>query len=847
MKDVTGKEKKGRRKPPAYEILAPAGSREALEAAVQNGADAIYLSGKDFGARKFAANFSREELLEAVDYCHERGVSVYVTVNTLLFNPEFEKLSTTLDYYYTIGVDAVIVQDMGVLNYIRTTYPDLDVHCSTQMSVQTVEDIRYLESLGVRRVVLGREMSLDDIRRAKAETSVELEVFIHGALCISLSGQCLLSSMIGGRSGNRGSCAQPCRQKYTLYNEEADKEVSSEFGDYLLSPKDLATAEKAAEVIEAGGFSLKIEGRMKKPEYVATVVRVYRQLIESFYTEGMSNKELDKALEDLSIFNRGFTKGHLFGETGENFMSMNSPGNQGIFIGKVIKQDLSREKITIALERDLSHNDEIQLQRREGTVGGRVERLEDRGKVVKHCAKGKTCEVNFKHRVKIGEPLYKTFDEALMKEARQTYHKELLEIPVKGEFTFKEGTPIRGRISDGKVNVVMETMEVPKPATGKSLTISGLAKQLSKLGGTPYKMDDIHIDLTGEIFVPAKEINELRRNLVQRLSEERVQRHRRDYSRLRPQKEGEDPKPLGSHEFTESTEYRSSSVLSRDSEQKKIAEEPSLQFTYSAENTAQLEKLIELGAKIIYYRDLQTLGDAFAMVNDSGLDLELIPEIYSAATGKTLLDYQKRLTEHQGETVLIQANGQIPGFSGKILIGDLSLNIVNDRSYQFYQSQGFRRLTLSPELQLQQIIEMNVDPGATEVFGYGHLPVMRLKHCPIAAVTGSGKDCGACEKNRYSLVDKMEEHYPLVRRNHCQIEVYHSKKHSLIEELETLGDAGVGYYRLNFLNESPAELEEAVLLHRKILKDGLTTKNRELLREFDRAGTTKGHLYRGVD
>ncbi len=839
MKDLWNAGKKKGNKTPAYEILAPAGSREALEAAVQNGADAVYLSGKDFGARKFAANFSREELLSALDYCHERGVSVYVTVNTLLFNREFGKLKETLDYYYSIGVDAVIVQDMGVLSFIRNTYPDLDIHCSTQMSVQTVEDIRFLESLGVKRVVLGREMSLEEIRRAKNETHVELEVFIHGALCISVSGQCLMSSMIGGRSGNRGSCAQPCRQKYTLYNEDLQKKVPSSKGDYLLSPKDLAAAENIAAVIESGGFSLKIEGRMKKPEYVATVVRVYRQLIEASYGKDLQPKELAKALEDLTIFNRGFTKGHLFGDYGENYMSMKVPGNQGIYIGKVLKQDRSREKITIALERKLTHNDEIQLRRKDGTVGGRVERLEERGQVVKHCAEGKICQVNFKHPVREGEPVYKTFDEALMKEARQTYHKEFLDIPITGEFIFREGLPVRGMLSDGRVKVLMESTETPQKAKGKSLTIKGLQKQLSKLGGTPYTMGPIDIDLHGELFLPAKAVNELRRELVVRLSEERVQRHRRDFFSL---------KVTGRDSVLGKTALNISFSEEKTEKENHKPDDPrEILFIYSVENLEQLERLLDLQGERIYYNDEKTLAEAFKMAKQKKYSGELIPKIHRSLTGKKLNTYIKMLNGEESSSVLIQSFGHIPDFKGKILAGDLTLNVVNNRSYEFYRSQGVSRITLSPELTLNKIKEMKLEPEATEVFGYGHLPVMGLKHCPVSTVVEHRENCNACEKYSYSLVDKKEEHFPLLRRGRCYMELYHSKKHLLIEELETLKEAGVGYFRLNFVTESPEEVEKVVKLHRRVMQEGLTHDTREILGKMKKEGMTKGHLYQGVE
>ena len=435
-----------------YEILAPAGNFEALYAAVQNGAGAVYLSGKDFGARRFANNFSDEELIKAINYCHIRDVKVYVTVNTLVVNREFERFKRYIDLLYTMDVDAVIVQDIGVFNYIRRTYNDFKIHCSTQMSVQTVEDIKYLEALGADRVVLGREMSIDDIKRAKKDTNIELEVFVHGSLCISVSGQCLMSSMIGGRSGNRGSCAQPCRQRYTLYNTDNNEKHKSSYGDNILSPKDLCTLEDIKSVVDAGAFSLKIEGRMKNAEYVAAVIRPYKVTLDKvFNNRSFDNESLEKGFK---VFNRGFTKGHLFEQRGLNLMSMNSPGNQGYYLGKVIDYDKNSKKVRISLSADINHNDEIQIRRNKESIGGRVERLEYNEEVVKKCHKGQVCKVNFKHTCKPGEEIYKTYDEELMKELRQSYNKENLEIPVSIEAKIRRDSNIICSISDGNNTLV---------------------------------------------------------------------------------------------------------------------------------------------------------------------------------------------------------------------------------------------------------------------------------------------------------------------------------------------------------------------------------------------------------
>ncbi|MCW3489512.1 DUF3656 domain-containing U32 family peptidase [Dethiobacter alkaliphilus] len=795
-----------------YEILAPAGSFEALQAAVQNGADAVYLSGKDFGARKFANNFTDEELREAIKYCHIRDVEVYVTVNTLVLNHEFERLCRYIDFLYIIGVDAVIVQDMGVLDYIRKKYSDLEIHCSTQMSVQTVEDIKYLESLGVSRVVLGREMTIEDIRRAKKETSVQLEVFVHGALCISVSGQCLMSSMIGGRSGNRGSCAQPCRLKYTLYNTAKKEKYESVKGNYLLSPKDLYTLDEIKTVIGAGAFSLKIEGRMKRPEYVATVVRAYRLMLEE-------NKAVDvPALEkELKIFNRGFTKGHLFKESGSKLMSMFTPANQGYYLGKVVKYDQKRRKATLSLAADLNHNDEIQIRRKDETIGGRVEKLEHKGKVVKKCPKGQVCEVNFKHVCNAGEEVYKTYDEEFMKLSRQTYGGETLGIPVSIEITIKRGTNIVASLSDGKNSVTEETDIIPQEAIRRAITFEDVKNQLAKLGGSPYRQENIEVDLDEGLSVPLKEINAIRRSLIEKLDFKRSVK----YSRKSKQ-----PKADGR--------------INRQKEAKKI------ELTYSAGNVSQLAKLIELDATIIYYKDLETLEAAVQTAKKRGFKGKIIPEIFRLTSDDDLIRYKSLLRKLELDTVLIQSYGHINAFAGLEMIADYNLNVVNDLAYNYYLDNNFARVSLSPELNLSQISAMNIEPDKTEILGYGYLPVMVMKHCVISTTLNKPKNCGLCLQDSYSIIDKMNESFKIKRRYQCGTEIHNSKKLMLLEYLRTLESEGVGYFRLNFVDETPDEIELVVDIHRKYISSKLTSQEHKLIDKLKKTGMTSGHLNRGI-
>ncbi|PKK89273.1 MAG: hypothetical protein CVV62_01465, partial [Tenericutes bacterium HGW-Tenericutes-7] len=387
------------------ELLSPAGDRLSFIGAINAGCNAVYLAGKKFGARSFAQNFEVEEIIEMIKYAHLRNVLVYVTLNTLVYDDEIPALIEYADILVKNHVDALIIQDLGVLEIFSKRYPNTDLHASTQMNTLNVEQAKFLKSIGVKRIILARETSIEEIKHIKENVDIELEVFIHGALCISYSGNCYFSSMIGGRSGNRGECAQSCRLPYELYKEDELIENKS----YLLSAKDLITIDHLEALIELGIDSLKIEGRMRKPEYVVQSVKSYRNLIDSYY----NNQEIDNENEKeklTKVFNRGQTKGFLFNETPKEIVNSDKPNHVGVTIGKVI--NFNRGKVTVLLNDSLSVNDGIKfISNKE--CGMTVSRISKNDMVISQAFSGEVVVLDSKDPVEVGSVVVKTSDSEL--------------------------------------------------------------------------------------------------------------------------------------------------------------------------------------------------------------------------------------------------------------------------------------------------------------------------------------------------------------------------------------------------------------------------------------------------
>ncbi len=484
------------------ELLAPAGNMECLKAAVLNGADAVYLACKNFGARKFASNFTNDEIKEAIKFCHLYGVKVYVTMNTLVKNKEVESFIEQARFLHKNGVDAILVQDFGMICLLREMFPNLEIHASTQANTSSYETAKFYYDLGIKRVVFSRELSIEEID--KIDIPIEKEAFIHGALCISYSGLCLMSSMLGERSGNRGECTGCCRLPYTLYDK--DKKLSN--NKYLLSTKELNTSTEFDKLLNSSIYSFKIEGRMKSPLYVGFIVNLYRRLIDK--------KEVDLETETKklkTIFNREFTKGHLFNITDKNIMNTKSPNHQGLVIGKASPY---KDKIKITLDKDktLSQNDAIRFVN--SNKGMMVNFLYDSN--MKLCKEAKDiCYVDNKLKIETNDILSKTGDYNLDLEYK---NKEQRKVPIKFIVKAHINKSLEVSISDYNTTITKSVGMIYK-AEKTPVDKENIIKHLNKLGQSPFKLKDIDIEMDENIFIQIKMLNEIRRDLVEKLIEKR--------------------------------------------------------------------------------------------------------------------------------------------------------------------------------------------------------------------------------------------------------------------------------------------------------------------------------------
>ena len=498
------------------ELLAPAGNMNALRAAVMAGCDAVYLGGVNFGARAFSKNFNNDEIVEAINFCHLYGVKVYVTVNTLIYENEVDTFLEYIEFLHKNNVDAVIIQDFGMFDLVRKTFPNLELHASTQMHIHNLDGVKLMESLGMHRVVLARETSIDDIKFIKKNSNVELEIFIHGALCISYSGQCLMSSLIGGRSGNRGACAGSCRLKYDVIDDNGRKLNK---GEYPLSTKDLNGLEHVGELIDAGVSSLKIEGRMKSPQYVYMVVSLYRKAIDSYYENGSVKIDDEELLKLKKIFNRNFTKGFLFNTDNNDLINGYRPNHMGVPVGKII--DYKKGIAKIKLTDNISIGSGLRVIGKKNDVGINVNDFYINNKLVKSAGCGDTISIKVNSEVQIGDTVVITVDKEIFDDINNTVDNCLRKVIISGKFYGHVGEKAVLTINDGTHEISVYGNIVDK-SVNRPVDKTTIYEKLSKLGDTVYKFDKLDVDIDENIFIPIKEINELRREAVNKLNESRL-------------------------------------------------------------------------------------------------------------------------------------------------------------------------------------------------------------------------------------------------------------------------------------------------------------------------------------
>lgn len=799
------------------ELLAPVGSFEALKAAVQNGANAVYLGGKDFGARASANNFDRDELKEAVKYAHIRGVQVFVTTNTLRKENEIEDFLEYAKFLYDIDVDAIILQDIGMARLIKRELPDFELHASTQMVAHSLEDVKYLESVGFDRVVLAREVTVEEIKYICDNCKADIEVFVHGALCVCYSGQCLMSSMIGNRSGNRGRCAQPCRQRYELIDVYTGEVVNSN-GDYLLSPRDLNAIEEIDKVIDAGVHSLKIEGRMKRPEYVATVIDGYRKTIDEYLATNKLNVS-DETINDLyTIFNRKFTKGLLLGDVGKDMMNSQLPNNQGLYVGTVVDYNKKAKRLKIKLANTLKKGDGINLG------GGTIGRIIKNGNIETIGYKGETIELDFVGEARKGQIVFKTSDSELMDRVQATFtqDKEFVKNIIDAKITIKLGQKPILTLKDRHSNeATIEGDKIVEEAMKVALSKEKVETQLRKLGNTPYELDLLEIELDDNVSLPISLLNQMRRDCIELLDKERVSIKNRKYK-------------------NKIVKYKP--VQYNRNKQQEIS--------VKVKNLEQLESALECGVDRIYYEDTNTI--------DKGMSLAMKYNkkvIYSAPRIIRNKEYNHLAKANNAgvESVQVGNYGSIDYFKDKKLNIDYYLNAFNSETINYYKEIGADTLCISQELNINEIKEtIKYTDINIESVVYGYTPLMITEYCPMGVIV---RDCkkdkrvAKCKESIYALRNSKGDEFRVSQDIFCRSTIYNSNVTCMLDNLYELHEIGINVLRLDFTLEDKGTVKEVIEAYQEVLSNDykLATKATKLYNKLDEKGTTAGHYYKGVE
>ena len=696
------------------ELLAPVGKMENAIAAIENGADALFVGGKGFNARQAADNFTENELEEIVKYATLRGVRVYVTVNILIKESETEALYHYLKYLEEIGVHAIIIQDLGIAHMVRKYFPKLRMHASTQMSAHSIEDVLFLKELGFKRVVLAREMQLKEIKDIIEKCDIEVETFVHGALCYSYSGQCLMSSLIGGRSGNRGRCAQTCRMRYNL--KEDGKVLSKE--SYLLSLKDICSIEFIPELLEAGIHSFKIEGRMKSPEYVASVVGTYRKYVDLAQT----NTSYEVSEEDLNIlkgvFNRGgFSKGYYYEKGSRKMLTPISPRHIGLKVGEVIRFSAKNGQATIQLTHTLNPGDGLEIIR-EGkeSVGTGITKV---------CEAGSRITCQFDKYVEVGSEVYLTKNHQLLKRMRQTYVKPVRKMPITMQIKGNIGEPLE-IIMTAQGKTITYTGGLLEVASQNPITKEQARKQLTKLGSTSFVARQVEIDWPEGAYIGISQLNEVRRSACLQLEEALLE------------KKVDQVPEVYKHEIREGNEAGGWAV--------------------HVTNLEQLEVVLSYPeVEMIYWEWLyqnEVAMEAMQRCIEAGKDFYLaLPNIM-----------KERMYEKHKEDLLLWKETALTGFlirnigqhhflqeMGKALVVDYNMNITNNETIALWEEKGAKRVTTSLELTATETALLK---GAREKIVYGYFPVMTSSQCVLRGTSSCQK--GVKEKHSFELEDRKQ-------------------------------------------------------------------------------------------
>lgn len=738
------------------ELLAPAGDTESLIAAIQNGANAIYLGGTLFNARAFAKNFDNEQLKWAIDYAHERNVRIFVTVNTLFSDNDFDSLIEYLDYLYEIGADALIIQDIGLFHFVKNRYKDFEIHISTQASCMNKDAVAYYERHGAHRVVLARENTIDEIKEICQSTSLDIEVFVHGALCISYSGQCLMSSFIGKRSGNKGACAQPCRLSYDLYenNKCLDKKIP-----FILSPKDLMSVNHVGELIEAGVTSFKIEGRMKRPEYVASVVKAYRKAIDAYINH--KKVHLDEDIYNMkSMFNRDYTKGFLFLD--KHVLTGDYSGNKGIIVGTVKSYNKKNKRVIVELSDDLMQGDSIVFENID--KGRPVNKMYYKNRLVSKGEKGQLIEIEFDYKVHDGY-VRKTINTQLIKQLNLTYHKEFVKLPVSMNFVCLKDQYASLKVRYKHYSSTIKSTTLVEEALQKGLDKDRIVSQLSKLGQSQFVLDKINIKMDDNVILPIKELNEMRRKAIEDISNQMKNEVIHKYEINTVQND---------FNTVNHTEYKHLVLVSSFNQLLIASQYDNMQIAYPYQNDF-----------IKAYEYMKSIGKELIL---------FVPRIMKQSAIKHLKNEQYYKDVH---TFIVNDIGSYHAFSDKNRILGTGMNIYNSYSASVFNEDKI----MSLEMTKQQYHSLKTDFNQCYIQVFGKVENMISEYCPISQYYFGyqNKNCHLCKTNNYSLKDRKNEFFDLMMDENCRMHLLNCR--TLFVE-----DSHINRF-IHFTNESQEEVK----------------------------------------
>lgn len=807
------------------ELLAPAGNLEALEAAVKAGADAVYMGGSAFNARQYAGNFDDDSLKYALDYAHLRGVKIYITVNTLVRDDEFEALAPYLEMLYASGADGVIVQDMGVASLIKRWLPGMPLHASTQMTVHNADGAAMLKSLGFKRVVPARELSLAEIAGI-AKTGIEVEAFVHGAMCYAYSGQCLMSSFMGGRSGNRGRCAQPCRMPYSLV-EEGGKASPPQ---YLLSMKDMCLIDELPALREAGASALKIEGRMKSPEYVAIVVAKYRKALDRMEAGAEPLADAEDKMQLMQAFNRGgFSKGYIHGKCGMDMVCSEKPDNWGVPLGSTSGYDSRRRLAAITLEAPLALGDGIEIRQDSASSGQIVTYMESAGKPIRKATVGQTVLMRVESAIPPGSPVYKTLDAELDKKVKASLKSAERRVALKAKVTLIEGEPPIIEIEDGDGNSVKRMgPDAVQAAHNAALQKERVIEQVKRVGDLPFEFSNIEADISPKAWMPIAALNALRRSALEEMARLRIDKKHRQPASITldtplPHRICDGRKPAifamvdSANLIQAAIDAGASGICLRVNAKEAIAPE-------SARAAALCQSA---GIPLIWALPRITRNPQLTAVKDA------LPRARGLYSGILVSDI--------GQLACVKEAGISEVY------GDFSLNIFNSFAAQAYAGMGIKRFMPSLELTLPQIKALRSD-AAIELMAYGDLPLMVAEGCPIGALYGSFSSTHPCSrpclKRRFYLRDRKGELLPIrtyVDKNGCYIEIENAHKLCMADKINDLLSAHPCALRLNLCGCSTDEIGQAIELYRRSID------KRDEKTQCPPGKITRGHYYSAVE